>query len=603
MTSRFLIAVAFGALLCPAFSPTWGQDPQAGDSADADIDPTKSSLETLKKSGALRSSYLNRQWPSQPVQSPEPSLDVFEAHVRPILMRSCVDCHGPDTQEGNIRIDTLDADLLHGDDVDWWLEVLAVLTKGEMPPADAGELSNAERTRVIDWLSSELQVASVVRRAQQGRSSFRRMTRYEYNYALQDLLGLPYDFAKDLPPEPSSEDGFQNSSEMLHMTATQFATYRNLSRRALERATVKGARPEPMYWGISMSEASAAKWAEYESELDQIRKAHQGDAEQLQQNLDQRTAKFRARQHRAHYKNLTNGFTAGASWNYRGGKMAWSPTDARPSVPDVSQQVAVIPPGQRLIVELGDQIPEAGLLRVRVRACRASSDTQVPSLQLEFGWQASNDSQATVRISTGDIVIDAAPNRPQFYQWDIPASEIYPRNSVRKISKMGDLPSPSEYLRFVNSSVSQGDIQIDYVEVMAPVYQQWPPESHHRIFLDRKSKGDEIAYARELLSSFMTRAWRRPVAAAEIDQKLAMFKSVRPQSETLREAMIEVLATVLSSPKFLYVGTRGVGPTAAEQGKSPQAKPTRVDALSDFELATRLSMFLWCSIPDKELLS
>ena len=95
-----------------------------------------------------------------------------------------------------------------------------------MPPADEAVLRDADRSRVVEWLSSEIQVASAVRRAEQGHSSFRRMTRYEYNHSLQDLLGLPYDFARDLPPEPTSEDGFQNSSEMLHMSAIQFSAYR-----------------------------------------------------------------------------------------------------------------------------------------------------------------------------------------------------------------------------------------------------------------------------------------------------------------------------------------------------------------------------------------
>ena len=98
----------------------------------------------------------------------------------------------------------LDPDLLLGDDVKWWLEVLSVLSNGEMPPADEARLEDKDRSQVIEWLSSEIQVASAVRRAEQGHSSFRRMTRYEYNYALQDLLGLPYEFARDLPPESTS---------------------------------------------------------------------------------------------------------------------------------------------------------------------------------------------------------------------------------------------------------------------------------------------------------------------------------------------------------------------------------------------------------------
>ena len=53
---------------------------------------------------------------------------------------------------------------------------------------------------------------------------------------------------------------------------------------------------------------------------------------------------------------------------------------------------------------------------------------------------------------------------------------------------MGDLPSPSEYVKLVNSSVSQGDIQIDYVEITAPVYEQWPPDSHTRIFIRQREQ-------------------------------------------------------------------------------------------------------------------
>jgi hypothetical protein len=214
-------------------------------------------------------------------------------------------------------------------------------------------------------------------------------------------------------------------------------------------------------------------------------------------------------------------------------------------------------------------------------------------MQLEFGWQASNDSQASVRISDHDLAIDAVPDNPQFYQWDIPLSEIYPRNSVRKTSKMGDLPSPSEYVKLVNSSVSHGDIQIDYVEITAPAYDQWPPDSHTRIFIDSVNKADETVYAREILTRFISRAWRRRVTPSEVNQKLGLFTRIRPTCDHFQEAMIEVLATVLSSPKFLYL-VRADQPDRSD-------KDTTVERLSDSELATRLSMFLWCSTPDDEL--
>jgi len=550
-------------------------------------------LEEVKAAGVRRSRFRKPLPQTRTGTAPEANLKVFRNTIQPVLKQACVKCHGPDNQEGNIRIDTLDPDLLHGDDVDWWLEVLAVLSNGEMPPADEDALPDSLRSSVIEWLSSEIQVASAVRRAEQGHSSFRRMTRYEYSYALQDLLGLPYDFARNLPPEPVSEDGFQNSSEMLHLSVTQFEAYREAARSALQQAIVQGDRPAPLYWGISMKDAAAAEWSSQDEQLQKIRKKHKDDPEKLKQELDRQADRFRSRPGSTYYLNRATGQTARVQWSYSGAKYAWKPVPNRPAVPDVSGDVVILPPGQKLIVELGDRIPDAGSLRVRFRASRTSvEDSRIPSLQLEFGWQASNDSQATVRISEQDLVIDASPEKPQFYQWKVPLSEIYPRNSVRGRSRMGDLPSPSEYVRFVNSSVAHGEIQIDHVEITAPVYEQWPPASHTRIFVNSGNTADETASAREVLSTFMSRAWRRTATVPEIEQKLALFARIRPECSSYQEAVIAVLETVLCSPQFLYL----VRTHQAGQGGN-----TTAGQLPDAELATRLSMFLWCSLPDDEL--
>ena len=87
----------------------------------------------------------------------------------------------------------------------------------------------------------------------------------------------------------------------------------------------------------------------------------------------------------------------------------------------------------------------------------------------------------------------------------------------------------------------------------APVYEQWPPASHTRIFIESENREDESAYAREVVSRFMTRARRRPVTDAEVDGKMAHFARIRPVCDDFQQAVIEVLATVLSSPRFLYL--------------------------------------------------
>jgi len=85
----------------------------------------------------------------------------------------------------------------------------------------------------------------------------------------------------------------------------------------------------------------------------------------------------------------------------------------------------------------------------------------------------------------------------------------------------------------------------------------------------------------------MSKAWRRHVSQADIDVKAKLFDTMRLHCDTFEDAMVEVLATVLSSPNFLYV----VSETSPTNSK-----------LSAHELATRLAMFLWCSIPDQPLL-
>ena len=111
---------------------------------------------------------------------------------------------------------------------------------------------------------------------------------------------------------------------------------------------------------------------------------------------------------------------------------------SRPEVPEPSEYIAVLPSGQRLVVELGNRLPDQGTLRIRVRASRVSVEPNLaPTLALEFGWQGDKDWRASSTISSRDLVIDAPPGSPRFYQWDIPLGDINTRNPVRKAKKLG----------------------------------------------------------------------------------------------------------------------------------------------------------------------
>ena len=182
-------------------------------------------------------------------------LNGFEKSIEPLLISACYDCHSGDSVEGNFHADKLDPDLISGGDLAWWLEVYAAVSKGEMPPPESSELPDDDRARIVEWLSTEIQSAEKHHKTDASRSSFRRLTRYEYNYALQDLFGVPWTFDRDLPAESSEEDAFENNADSLHMSVKQVEAYRQLALEALRRVTVRGDRPSSVHWSVSMKAA------------------------------------------------------------------------------------------------------------------------------------------------------------------------------------------------------------------------------------------------------------------------------------------------------------------------------------------------------------
>ena len=99
-------------------------------------------------------------------ERPEADVKEYEESVQSILMKSCLDCHGPEESQGRLRVDQLDPDLLAGKDVAQWREIYNAISHQEMPPQDDPDyaMSEESRSHIIEWLSGELAKASVVQR-------------------------------------------------------------------------------------------------------------------------------------------------------------------------------------------------------------------------------------------------------------------------------------------------------------------------------------------------------------------------------------------------------------------------------------------------------
>ena len=125
----------------------------------------------------------------------------------------------------------------------------------------------------------------------------------------------------------------------------------------------------------------------------------------------------------------------------------------------------------------------------------------------------------------------------------------------------------------------QPTLIIDRVEWDGPIVDSWPTAAHQRIFASKD--------AREIVAKFAERAWHRPVRSEEVDRLMKLVEKAQALGDNFEASVRTALVAVLSSKSFIYL----------EEGSAKKPSPT----LSDWELASRLSYFLWSSMPDERL--
>lgn len=128
---------------------------------------------------------------------------------------------------------------------------------------------------------------------------------------------------------------------------------------------------------------------------------------------------------------------------------------------------------------------------------------------------------------------------------------------------------------------------IHSVEFEGPLYDTWPPATHRNIFVPSENSSKPAIYAREVIRSFATRAFRRPITDAEEAAVMTVWKNSFAVDGNFQQSVKDALLVVLTSPQFLFL---------IENSETP--KPETLDS---HELASKLSYFLWNTAPDKQL--
>ncbi|MFN0055027.1 MAG: DUF1592 domain-containing protein [Planctomycetales bacterium] len=197
---------------------------------------------------------------------------------------------------------------------------------------------------------------------------------------------------------------------------------------------------------------------------------------------------------------------------------------------------------------------------------------------------------------------------------DFPSPDVE-KDNVNYLAGVREIGVRSEY----TDGRDRPRLLVRSIEFEGPYYEAWPPPAHRRIFIESPHRDDPATYAREVIAAFATRAFRRPATPEEVTSLMAVWKTLwedgqGPQANgegeprdsgrqnkedgsagaspsrdvQFRLAIQDALVVVLTSPQFLFL---------VENSASPEPED-----LDSFELASKLSYFLWNAPPDEVLL-
>lgn len=267
----------------------------------------------------------------------------------------------------------------------------------------------------------------------------------------------------------------------------------------------------------------------------------------------------------------------------------------------VSEKAIALPPRKTVHYETDGLKGDGGLqdgvrfLSTRGTVYITHKFPQEGEYLLRFGAWAQQAGEEPARMS---VKVDDRESKI----FDVAATQAEPGIYEEKIKvTAGEHKVSAEFINdFYDEKLPEGQRDrnfvlenIDIVGPLAPV--QNAPESHRQIIFKEPAPtataAEQDAIAREILMKLARRAWRRPVTSEEVDRLMRAVHLARKDNESFERGIQLALQTVLVSPNFLF---------RVETDEKPNdVKTQRV--LNDYELATRLSYFLWSSTPDESL--
>ncbi|HEY1306110.1 MAG TPA: DUF1592 domain-containing protein [Vicinamibacterales bacterium] len=512
--------------------------------------------------------------PAQAAQSMNPSVP-----SKAFLDSYCITCHNSRLKTGGLDLSVLDVTNV-GAHAPEWEKAVVKLRAGLMPPAG---LPRPQPPVIIEFasaLESALDRAAAANPNPGRTEPFHRLNRAEYQNAIRDLLALDVDATNWLPTDEISY-GFDNIAGVLKLSPLLTERYLNTAQKVARLALGTPAPPN-------------------------------GDLYRVPDQLDQDVR----------LEGMPVGTRGGILIQYiapRDGEYDFKARVGRGIDSDIphfigQQDLELSIDGERVHVFTLPDTPGEDL-NIERQVARAPGTGRVRERRVDANGDPIPDEAALARRKLDDDWVTRVPMKAGAHE--IRAAFIAKTNAVSEGFRKPFLKPYIGRGPTDNRETREG-ASLRELEIMGPINPggATTSSSYKRIFtctphlrqgFGEAGSEEEATCARQILSTLARRAYRRPVTDADLKVLLDFYTQGRAQG-TFETGIELALQRILISPSFLFrtefppSPRRGFGEAGSAEVVSGFGPTSGIYRISDISLASRLSFFLWSSIPDDELL-
>ena len=510
--------------------------------------------------------------------------------IEPFFENYCFDCHDTDTAKADLDLEGLTRSIVDVADAQNWQDILDQLNSGEMPPKKKAQPGKEELAKVVGDLTESLQSAQAMLKDSGGQIALRRINRREYQSTIKELLGIRI-LAERLPDDASGR--FDTIGQDQTLSSMDLENYFEQGQEVVRTAMHWALKPRAKTKVVRKDFANSGKMErEIHEILEKVQEVHDTDKSYKDVGLTEYEWN--------RYNRGSEKYPRHANYVDRRNLAAYYVENLK------YHPIGRMLPIRNLVNSMGISfLPDArAYYRSRASAGVVDGVKIRRSIRMTIahkGMGAENGKPV------GSFYVNGSIKEPSIHEvvWYPEFEDDFRPTSAKSARKSlwfgedqrGRPPNNQLYQHYrpIEPDVPDETILVRWLEVEGPFYDQKTPfEKMVDAYKDastRLSPEKLDASAEAFLRMFAASAFRGQEVSDEFVSKLnTYYRAERKAGKNFLQAMVDPLAIILSSPRFLYL----VNPSNNDTQNNR--------ALDGLSLANRLSSFLWSGPPDQELL-